>query len=474
MKRQSFRTVLTFALLGLITLLLGSFLQKIIIHAVINIKGFIVPIIYGTGVGTIAGIFFNRSKILVEKIKKTNSNLKHSEKELNETIRQLNLSTRKLKELNVDLLIAKERAEDSDELKDEFLKNLNHEIRTPMNAIVGFSNLLYQVIKLNDKACKYVEYINQNSDRLLKTIDSILEISLIYSNQVIVSSELIDLEEFFTRITDKYRTIAVLKGIKLKLYLNNSIQNVEFESDAAKLETIVSNLLDNAIKYTHEGDVWLKARLESSILKLEIGDSGIGIEAIDFEKIFVNFYSSNSELDKQKGIGLGLSIAQKYAVLLGGMISLKSVKNEGSVFYIDVPPISLNTAENISIYADDNKLNIIVADVDYFNYLFIVKLFDSLHQHFNFFYTNEKEELLEKCKKNPELYLIFIDLNLVQSQEFNFLKEIESLCPKTFFIAMSSDVDNEQIAKAAEYGFTDYLIKPFGIKDLRKLIEKNR
>ncbi|MFC0876197.1 PAS domain S-box protein [Saccharicrinis sp. FJH2] len=245
------------------------------------------------------------------------------------------------KRLELDAIKAKEKAQESDLLKSAFLANMSHEIRTPMNGILGFTELLKEPDLSGEKQREYISIIEKSGDRMLNTINDIIDISKIESGQVELSFSEIDLNDLLDEQYEFFLPEARIKGIQLSL---NKLpaQKLSFTSDKEKLNSILTNLIKNAIKYTHSGSIEFGYSIDDTNkqneLKFYVKDTGIGISPKRIEAIFERFVQADIE-DKQvyEGSGLGLSIAKAYLEMLGGKIWVESEVGVGSAFYFTIP-----------------------------------------------------------------------------------------------------------------------------------------
>jgi len=242
----------------------------------------------------------------------------------------------KLKEFELEK--AKLKAEESDKMKTSFLQNISHEIRTPMNAIIGFSGLLANEKVEKDAKQEYVEIIHLSCNQLLSIVDDIVNIATIESGLLKLKKQKIKLLPFLTDILNSFE----LKIKQNNLLLERKIQNIDNDeiilSDKVKLTQIISNIIQNAIKYTEEGKIIFDCYKNTSQIHFIIEDTGIGIEKEQLPKIFDRFYQADNSLTKKfGGAGLGLSITKAYVELLGGNINIESVLGKGTKVKFSLP-----------------------------------------------------------------------------------------------------------------------------------------
>jgi len=241
---------------------------------------------------------------------------------------------------NEELELAKNKAEESDRLKSLFLMNMSHEIRTPMNGILGFLDLLKNPDLTRDTSNSYIDIIAKSGERLLDTINDIIEISRIESEQLEVHYQKVHLHETIQYIYNFFKNETKAKGLDFEII--NNVEEVEsiIKTDKIKLESILTNLIKNAIKFTNKGSVTISYSIENDNLKFIIQDSGIGIPEESVNTIFNHFVQVNiNKVNRYEGSGLGLSIVKAYINALGGDIEVESEVNKGTTFIFSIPYI---------------------------------------------------------------------------------------------------------------------------------------
>ncbi|HKJ82939.1 MAG TPA: PAS domain S-box protein [Mariprofundaceae bacterium] len=263
----------------------------------------------------------------------------HALRDLNESLeRQVALRTAELREALV-------RAESADEVKSRFLATMSHELRTPLNSIIGFTSTVLNGMAgpLTEEQSKQLEMVQQSARHLLELINDVLDISKIEANQLQIRTESFDLRGSLDRVISSMRPMAERKGIQLNTTITTELETMR--SDRRRVEQILLNLINNAIKFTEEGMVSVRVgggRPQGdgtlSPLRFEITDTGIGIETGDFATLFRPFHQIDGSIARQhEGTGLGLAICQRLAQLLEGEISVESEPSKGSTFTVLLP-----------------------------------------------------------------------------------------------------------------------------------------
>jgi PAS domain S-box-containing protein len=244
------------------------------------------------------------------------------------------------KRIQQALIRAKEQAEEANRIKSNFLATMSHELRTPLNGILGFAGLLEEALADNEDLREMAEIIHVSGHRLLDTLNSILDLSVVEAGKLEVSPEDVDLAELIDDVARLYSASAEKKGLDLL----NSVPDepLVVYTDQRLLRQILNNLLNNAVKYTREGRISLVVEPSAAPYRehvcIHVEDTGIGISQRDQELIFDEFRQASEGYSRAyDGSGLGLSVSQKFARLLGGRITMQSAPGVGSRFTLSLP-----------------------------------------------------------------------------------------------------------------------------------------
>ena len=375
------------------------------------------------------------------------------------------------------LISAKEKAEESDRLKSAFLANMSHEIRTPMNGIIGFLNLLREPDLSEENKAAYINIVTMSGQRLLDTINDIIEISRIESGELNINYSDINISEltgyhngFFTQQAEK-------KGLYLSVNERFPEEIRYFRSDRNKIDSIVSNLMKNAIKFTQAGSVELGCYKENDRLVFYVSDTGIGIPAEKTDRIFERFVQADSSNSRQhEGSGLGLAIVKGYVDLLEGTIQVVSKAGHGTKFTFSIPYLPAETADSTaSVNISEDRtlpkgLKILIAEDDYASYLYLHKtLADSA---VSIIRTLSGEDTVKCVREDASISIILMDIKLAGMSGLEAtrkIREFNTTIPIIAQTAYSLYGDREHALNA---GCTDYLSKPVDRLELKRLLVK--
>lgn len=394
------------------------------------------------------------------------------------------------KETEEQLIRARDKAEESDKLKSAFLANVSHEIRTPLNAITGFSSLLSNPNLHLDKKGKYIKQIMDGSNELVGLIDNVLDISRIESRTLhpSISEFLLDakLEEILDFYND-YKLQHAKEDIAIRLKLPTDIRKLVIKTDRRRLLQILSNLIENAIKFTSSGSVEFGYSLLDEVpngsgqkkILFFVKDSGIGIAKKDREKVFERFVKIVDKDQKLfRGAGLGLSLARDLVELLGGEIWVESELGKGSTFFFTLPyesPVDTGKgtkSEDSVTRTDWSKRTILVAEDTESNYKYIEEILSETG--INFIRATNGLEAIEIFRSNKnKIDLVLMDILMPEYDGFEAAREILKSRKDIPIIAQTAFTFEGELSDGLYAGcFNDYILKPFQIKEIQDMLNK--
>lgn len=386
------------------------------------------------------------------------------------------ITKRKLQEQ--ELTDAKEKAEESDRLKSAFLSNMSHEIRTPMNGILGFIDLLSQPNLSDEEKDNFSEIINKSSSRLLNTINDIIDISKIESEQVSVTNKKVNVNDVLDELNAFFILEANKKGLSISSLTSLSFEESVIYTDSNKLHGILTNLIKNAVKFTTKGSISFGYKLKEDFLEFFVKDTGIGIPHNRQQGVFNRFEQADIGDSKVfEGSGLGLTISKAYVEMLGGKMWVVSEENKGAEFIFTIPynRKDLNKFESTSKTKETDKgkidkLSLLVAEDDEIS----IKYFQSILQDTfkNVIYVQNGIDAVETCKKNRGIDLVLMDIRMPKMDGFDAIREIRKFDKELIIITQTAFAFSEDKEKAIKAGSNDFISKPINKKALLEMISK--
>ncbi len=371
-----------------------------------------------------------------------------------------------LKQTEQELIKAKEKAEESDRLKSAFLANMSHEIRTPLNAIVGFSDLLAHTEDPDERA-EYVGIINTNNELLLQLINDILDLAKIEAGTLDFVFMDVNLNQLLSDIEQTSR-IKAKEGVEV--IFRDRLPRCIINTDKNRLSQVISNFINNAVKFTIEGSIEFGYRLDTDSIYFYVTDTGSGIRKEELNSVFERFVKLNSFV---QGTGLGLSISQTIVHKLGGEIGVNSEYGKGSTFWFTLPPDSLVSVQEKEepnrqvVYVDEysKTSTILIAEDNESNYI----LFSAMLKEYNLLYARNGEEALELYHEYyPDLILMDIKMPVMDGYEATAeIRKVDKLIPIIAVTAFAFAEDEQRVYTS---GFDGYVAKPIKAAELKNKI----
>jgi hypothetical protein len=388
------------------------------------------------------------------------------------------------KQAEQELIEAKERAEESDELKTAFLNNISHEIRTPFNGILGFLSIIQDSDLTSSERDEYIDLTNKSAYRLMNTINDIVEISQIQAGQMKMTASETNIKSLTGELFDHFITDAESQG--LEFTINNELPDSLdcIFTDRIKLKTVLSILIGNAIKFTKVGSVELGIHKKGGYLEFSVKDTGIGISENKKQVIFERFMQGDVSNTRQfEGSGLGLSISTAYADMLGGKIWVESEEGKGSVFYFTIPynvePEEKNVVKNVvSAEGAANEINpkisglkILIVEDDQASAKFvtlIVRVFSK-----EVLLVSNGLDAVKACRDNPDIDLVLMDIQMPEMNGYEATMQIRQFNNEVIIIAQTAFGLTGDREKAMDAGCNDYISKPIKKGELLSVIRKH-
>ena len=385
-----------------------------------------------------------------------------------------------MEETRQRLILAKEKAEESDRLKTAFLANMSHEIRTPMNAIIGFSDLLAEDDLTPEDKIDFISKIKNSGRSLMALINDIIDIAKIESGQLKVLDSACDINNLLNDLLGTFqelKNVSGKSGISLNLILPEDKGKLMIITDPIRLQQVLTNLLSNAMKFTEFGSIDFGYTLQDESLSFFVKDSGIGILRSKQKLLFQRF----SQLDpsttrKYGGTGLGLAISKNLVDLLGGTIGIESNPGKGSLFFFSIPYKPANIYQKPKeIKADWQSINwkgktILIAEDMLQNYLLMEALLK--RSEVRLIHAANGQIAIDIVKAEPDIDLILMDIQLPIKTGYEALKEILELRPDIPVMSYTAFALPHEREKSLTAGFVDYISKPIKAETLIPILHK--
>lgn len=382
-----------------------------------------------------------------------------------------------------ELIIAKEKAEESDRLKSAFLANMSHEIRTPMNGIMGFAELLKEPNLSGKEQQEFISIIEQSGTRMLNIINDIIDISKIESGLMEVLISETNINEQMEYIYKFFKPEVDQKGVQISFKNGLPSDKSLLKTDTEKIYAILINLVKNAIKFTSKGSVEFGYNLktdnpEHPELEFFVKDTGIGIREEQLHIVFERFRQTNESISRNfEGAGLGLSISKAFVEMLGGKIWVESKKGKGSSFYFTIPynweEKDSNTIEEVIVKENTatkiKKLKILIAEDDEISARLLSKSIQSFAKEI--IRARTGIETLEFCRNHPDIDMILMDIQMPEMNGYDTTQQIRKFNKEVIIIAQTANALTDDKIKTMEFGCNNYISKPIKKEELSTLIQ---
>lgn len=384
------------------------------------------------------------------------------------------ITQRKLMEQ--ELIEAHERAERSDKLKDAFLQNMSHEIRTPLNAIVGFSDLLKSDNSYSEERIKeFTSIIHDSSLQLLSIVTDVLTIASIQTKQETVTIEHVNVTKLFFQLEEIFMPTANEKKLKLSFVNNTNHNPLIISADETKLTQILTNLLNNALKFTKQGSVELKCIITGENINFSVQDTGIGIPKEYQRAIFERFRQAEETIHiDYGGTGLGLSISKSFAQMLGGTLQVESEPGKGSIFTLSIPYSSELFQPNLKksplTISSNRRITILVAEDEFNNFMLIKALLEN--ERTTILHAKNGYEAVRMCDEDPAIDLVLMDIKMPVMNGIVAFEKIRIFRSDLPIIAQTAYGLEREKLQLLEIGFNEYISKPIDKENLLETIKK--
>jgi CheY-like chemotaxis protein len=376
---------------------------------------------------------------------------------------------------HTDITERKLAAEESDRLKIAFMANMSHEIRTPMNGILGFSELLKDPQLSGEEQEEYIELIHQSGQRMLNLINDLMDISKIDAKEVKLQKTETSVNQLVRDVEAFFKLEANKKGLHLSCTAGLSDEESIIETDSIKLNQVLTNLIQNAFKFTSKGGIDFGYTRKEKCLEFYVIDSGIGIPAGKKEKIFERFHQADNSLTRNhEGAGLGLSISKALVEMMGGKIRVESVDGAGSTFCFTLPYSPVHIPESVPSSSKEMNdeapsLTILIAEDDDLSTILLKRSLKG--ENINILCAENGWEAVELVEHHPEINLVLMDIKMPVMNGYEATRIIKKQRPDLPVIVQSAFTSKEEREKAYEAGCDNFITKPIKKSELLEMMQ---
>lgn len=382
-----------------------------------------------------------------------------------------------LQKKNSELIVAKEKAELATKTKANFLSTVTHELRTPLYAVTGITNMLLDEDPKPEQI-QHLKSLKFSGEYLLTFINDILQINKIEANKVDLAPEVFNLKKKIQNVISALNNSALDNNIKVHLEYSKDLPEV-FNADQLKISQILINLIGNSIKFTKDGDIWVRATKigqEDNIynVRFEVEDNGIGISQEKQDNMFESFSQGSIQINrKYGGTGLGLSIVKGLVDILKGKIYVKSQLGKGSTFIFELPLEYTDeaVAEKKSVYFKDvakdelSNIKILVVEDNKINQMITKKILNKMNLNCELV---DNGEAAVDLVKNNHYDVVLMDIHMPGISGIEATTMIRTFDKELTIFALTAVTIEDKMHEFDEAGFTDIISKPFKQEDFEK------
>ncbi len=383
----------------------------------------------------------------------------------------------KRKQLEKDLVKARDKAEESDRLKSAFLANMSHEIRTPMNGILGFTQLLKTPKLTGAEQQTFIGIIEKSGTRMLNIINDIIDISRIESGYAEISVAETNINQLVQDVFNFFKPEADKKQLLFTVKNAQTVNQKIIKTDKEKVFAVFTNLVKNALKFTQTGSIELGFEKEDKFLEFFVRDTGTGIAPEQKEIIFERFRQGSDSLTRNyEGAGLGLAISKAYVEMMGGKIWVET-NGKGSTFCFTIPCLNgKKEKKQVELIPDkqafpDKMLKILVVEDEETSRILLNIMVKPMAS--SLLHAVSGNEAVEICRNNPDIDLILMDIQIPGINGYEATMQIRKFNNKVVIIAQTAFALNGDREKAIAAGCNDHITKPLNRFNFKKMITEN-
>lgn len=375
-----------------------------------------------------------------------------------------------------DLMLAKEKAIESDNLKTAFIQNISHEIRTPLNGILGFGQLWAESDLSPEEKGRYFRTVEQSSSRMMNTVNDYIDMAMLVSGTMKAGFANHSLNALFSDMLPGLSSMCEQKGLDFTTDFPPDFDRIMVKTDGELLKKILRHLSDNALKFTRKGRITLGCRIREKLLEFFVSDTGQGIAAEKVEKVFEMFSQEELAMTRgHEGSGLGLTISRGIVTMLGGTIRAESVKGEGSTFYFTIPfhgavagEVQLRVSEGPAVVPA--KPLMLIAEDDQSNSEYMELVISKTGCEY--LCAHDGAEAVELCRNHPEISFVMMDIKMPVMNGLEATRLIREFRPGLPIVALTAYAQTGDEQKILAAGCNEYYPKPVQPDILKRLIGK--